>query len=174
MNRTLVFAAVSGLTMSTALAQAPAPPSPAPASPPAAASSTPGSSQIVSAQSKDEWLASKLRGTAVIGSDDQKIGDITDIVFDKSGKVKAFVVGVGGVLGLGAKSVAIEMTQFKEMPATETSKEQMKLSMTKDQLTQAAEFKPLPAPATTTGDAPTGSRPAGSRPAESPPAAPPR
>src|SRR5258708_14689691 len=79
-SRTLVvLAAVSGLTMSTALAQAPAPPSPAPASPPAAASSKPGSSQIVNTQSKDEWLASKLKGTTVLGSDDQKIGSVTDI-----------------------------------------------------------------------------------------------
>jgi len=170
MTKTLVvLAALSGLTMSTALAQAQAPQSPAPANPPAAAASKAGSSQIVNAQSKDEWLASKLKGTTVVGSDDQKIGSIADILFDKTGQVKAFIVGVGGVLGLGAREVAIDMTQFHEMPAANGGPEQLKLGMTKDQLAQADEFKPLPNPPTTTGAAPSGSRPAGS-----PPAAPPR
>jgi sporulation protein YlmC with PRC-barrel domain len=172
MNRTLVvFAAVSGLTMSTALAQAPAPPSPAPAAPPAAASSKPGSSQIVNSQSKDEWLASKLKGTTVLGSDDQKIGSVADILLDKTGQVKAFVVGIGGVLGIGAKEIAVDMTQFHEVPAANGGQEQLKISMTKDQLAQADAFKPLPSPATTTGAAP-GAPGGGSRPAGAPPPAP--
>src|ERR1700736_6304020 len=100
MTRTLmVLAAVSGLTMSTALAQAPASPNPA-ATPPAAAASKPGSSQVVNVQSKDEWLASKLKGTSVLGTDGQKSGSVSDILLDKSGQVKAFVVGIGGVLGI--------------------------------------------------------------------------
>ena len=75
MSRTLVvFAAVSGLAMSAALAQAPSSTSPAPATPAATSSSQ----QIINAQSRDEWLGSKLKGTAVIGSDDQKIGEIAD------------------------------------------------------------------------------------------------
>jgi hypothetical protein len=168
MTRTLVvLGALSGLTMSTAFAQAPE--SPAPANSPAAAISKPGNSQIVNAQSKDEWLASKLKGTTVLGSDDQKIGSVADILLDKTGQVKAFIVGVGGVLGLGAREVAIDMTQFHEVPAANGGPEQLKLGMTKDQLAQADEFKPLPNPPTTTGAAPSGSRPAGS-----PPSAPPR
>src|SRR5258707_14809195 len=106
MTRKLVmFAAASGLTMSTALAQAP-PPSTPPLAPSATASSHPGGVQIVDTQAKDEWLASKLRGMTVIGSDDQKIGSVTDILLNKSGKVRALIVGVGGLLGLGARQVA--------------------------------------------------------------------
>jgi hypothetical protein len=157
MSRTLVLATVSGLMMSTALAQAPPTSSPAPAAPAPAASST---SQAVPAQSADEWLASKLKGTAVIGSDDQKIGDISDILFDKMGHVKAFIVGVGGVLGIGARQVALDMNAFQQMPAIEGKPEQFKLSMTTDQLKQMAEFKPLPSASTTTGAAPAAPRPA--------------
>jgi hypothetical protein len=135
MSRTLVLATVSGLMMSTALAQAPPTSSPAPAAPAPTASST---SQAVPAQSADEWLASKLKGTAVIGSDDQKIGDISDILFDKMGHVKAFIVGVGGVLGIGARQVALDMNAFQQMPAIEGKPEQFKLSMTTDQLKQMA------------------------------------
>ncbi len=152
----IVFATVSGLTMSTALAQAPERPGAGAASPSADAVRS-GSSQIVDAQGRDEWLASKLRGTTVLGSDNQKVGDVVDILLDKSGQVRAFIVGVGGVLGLGAKEVAIDLTEFREVPASNGSKAQLKVPMTKDQLTQAPDFKPLPSPPATTGSAPSGS-----------------
>jgi sporulation protein YlmC with PRC-barrel domain len=152
----LVFAAVSGLTMSTALAQAPERPG---AASPLADSAKPGSSQIVDAQGRDEWLASKLRGTTVLGADNQKVGDVIDILLDKSGQVRAFIVGVGGVLGLGAKEVAIDMTEFREVPASNGNKAQLKVPMTREQLTQAPDFKPLPSPPATTGSAPGGSPP---------------
>jgi hypothetical protein len=101
-----------------------------------------------------------LKGTAVIGLDDQKIGDISDVLFDKIGHVKAFIVSAGGVLGIGAKQVALDMNAFQEMPATETKPRQFKLSMTTDELKQMAEFKTMPNPPTTTGLAPASPRPA--------------
>jgi sporulation protein YlmC with PRC-barrel domain len=154
----IVFAAAGGLTMATALAQTPERPAAAPGGP-AAESARPGSSQIVEAQGKDEWLASKLKGATVLGSDNQRVGDIVDILFDKSGQVRALIVGVGGVLGIGAKEVAIDLTNFREMPASDGNKAQLKVSMTKEQLAQAPNFKPFPSPPTTTGAAPSGSPP---------------
>ena len=41
-------------------------------------------------QKPDQWLASKFKGTDVIGSDDKKIGDVSDILFDKDGKIEAY------------------------------------------------------------------------------------
>jgi hypothetical protein len=157
MTKTLiVFATASGLAMSAAFAQAPERPGESTAVSPAD-SAKPGSSQIVDAQGRDEWLASKLRGTTVVGSDNQKVGDVVDILLDRSGQVKAFIVGVGGVLGLGAKEVAIDLTQFREVPASNGNKAQLKVPMTKEQLTQAPDFKPLPSTPTTTGANPSGS-----------------
>src|SRR6266446_6294667 len=152
----IVVATISGLMMSTAFAQAPERPG-AVGLP--ADSARPVSSQIVDAQGRDEWLASKLRGTTVVGSDNQKVGDVVDILLDKSGQVRAFIVGVGGVLGLGAKEVAIDLTEFREVPATNGNKTHLKVPMTKEQLTQAPDFKPLPSPPATTGSAPGGSPP---------------
>jgi hypothetical protein len=147
----IVFATASGLTISTALAQAPERPGAGAAGPPAA-STKPGNSQIFETQGPDEWLASKLRGTTVVGSDNQKVGDVIDILLDRSGQVKAFIIGVGGVLGLGAKEVAVDLAQFRELPAGH-GKAKLKVAMTKEQLTQAPDFKPLPASQTTTGAA---------------------
>jgi hypothetical protein len=111
----------------------------------------------VSQQKPDQWLASKFNGTDVIGDDNQKIGDVTDILFDKSGKIEAYIVSVGGFLGIGSKHVALAPSSFQVMPADTssgsggTSYDRLKLSMTKDQLQQMASFEPYnpPRPQTT-------------------------
>ena len=163
MNRTLVLGAVTVLMISTALAQQPSTSNPALATP----SATSNSTETVNTQSSDELLASQLKGTSVFGSNDQKIGDITDVLFDKTGRVKAYVVSVGGVLGIGAKEVALEQSAFQETAATKGRPEekqfivyQLKVSMTKDQLKQMAAFKPLSSLPTTTGAASGTSLPA--------------
>jgi hypothetical protein len=174
MSRTLVFAAVSGLMLSTALAQAPSARTAAPTASPTIAT-TP---EVVPEPSGDEWLASKLKGTAVVGSDNQKIGEISDVLFDKMDHVKAYIVSVGGFLGIGAKEVALDPSAFMEMPRIEGrpgEKQfvvlQMKLSMTKDQLKQMAEFKPPSNSPTTTGAGPSPSPPVDTGAPKAPPGA---
>ena len=88
-----------------------------------------------------------------MGPDDQKIGDVSDVLFDKDGKIEAYVVSVGGFLGLGSKNVALAPSAFQVLPAdSNSSYQRLKLSMSKDQLQQAANFEPYspPAPARTT------------------------
>lgn len=48
-----------------------------------------------------------LRGASVVGSDNQKIGSIDDIVFDSSGNAQLALISVGGVAGIGGKSVGV-------------------------------------------------------------------
>jgi sporulation protein YlmC with PRC-barrel domain len=43
----------------------------------------------------------------VYDPNENKIGDIKDVLVDKSGKVVALIVGVGGFLGAGEKDVAV-------------------------------------------------------------------
>lgn len=57
--------------------------------------------------SGDEWRGSKLVGVDVYGSDNQKIGDINEVIVDRNGQAKAIVIGVGGFLGIGEKNVAV-------------------------------------------------------------------
>src|SRR5258708_2467648 len=108
---------------------------------------------VATTQKPDQWLASKFKGTDVLGSDNQKIGDATDILFDKSGKVEAFVVGVGGFLGIGSKEVALAPNSFDVVPGQNGSADKLKLTVTKDQLNNAqtfARYEP-PRPTGTTG-----------------------
>jgi sporulation protein YlmC with PRC-barrel domain len=54
-----------------------------------------------------QFRASKFIGVDIYGVDNQKIGDINEILIDGSGSAKAIVIGVGGFLGIGEKNVAV-------------------------------------------------------------------
>ena len=96
MTRMLVaLAAASTLTLSIALAQSPAPSVGAADN----ASATAHMAKVIDQQKPDEWLASKFKGTDVLGVDGTKVGSVDDILFDRNGQIKAIVVGVGGFLG---------------------------------------------------------------------------
>ena len=64
-------------------------------------------------QAQDQWLATKFKGTDVIGTNNEKIGDVNDMLFDQNGRVVAYIVGVGGFLGIGPKDVALAPTAFQ-------------------------------------------------------------
>jgi hypothetical protein len=181
------FGALSALMIAPAVAQTGSPPTDKPAmhesAKPAApakgsaaapstakdssASTTPASTtgtataaakpDFISEQKPDQFLASSFKGTDVLGPDDKKIGDVNDILFEKDGSVKAYVVGVGGFLGIGSKNVALAPSSFQVVPGKDPSDTKLKLSMNKDELKQAASFKAYHAPTpqrTTTGMAP--------------------
>src|SRR6185437_15569419 len=107
LKKLLLSTALGAAMVGGAFAQTstpPSSPSPPPAAAPAQDSSTPsGKMNFVQSQKPDQWLATKFKGTDVVGSDNQKIGDVSDILFDKTGKVEAFVISVGGFLGVGSK-----------------------------------------------------------------------
>jgi hypothetical protein len=128
---------------------------PASSPPPAGNVPTVSSSQIIGAQGAEEWLASQLRGTVVVGADGRRIGEVVDVLLDRNGQARAFVVGMGGVMGLGAKEIAIDLAQFHEIPAAGSGERaELKVPMTMEQLASVPEFKPLPVPDATTGAAP--------------------
>ena len=118
MLKTLMMsAAVSTLMVSGALAQA-NPPAAPPAAPAAKADAAPvDSAKFIQAQGTDQWVFSKFKGTDVIGPDNAQVGDVNDVLFDKGGKIVGLIVGVGGFLGIGEKSVAIDMSAFQPVPA---------------------------------------------------------
>ena len=60
-----------------------------------------------------EWRASKLVGVNVYNDANEKIGDIQDVILDKSGKVDNVILGVGGFLGMGEHYVAVPMEKLK-------------------------------------------------------------
>lgn len=68
------------------------------------------------------WRTSKLVGLNVYNDSNEKLGDINDVLVDKSGNVKAVILGVGGFLGMGERLVAVSFDKIKFVnePATYT------------------------------------------------------
>jgi len=70
---------------------------------------------------------------------DNKIGEITDLIVENSGKIDAAMVGVGGFLGIGEKDVAVQFDALKQ--TTKNNKVYLVLNTTKDALKSAPGFK---------------------------------
>lgn len=170
LKKLMLSTALSAAVATGAWAQSSSPmdskPEPATQAQPAMKDSS-GKMNFVSSQKPDQWLATKFKGTDVLGSDNEKIGDVSDILFDKTGKVDAFIISVGGFLGVGSKEVALAPSSFDVVPGQNGSSDKLKISATKDQLQDAqnfAHYEP-PRPTGTTGSgAPAGGgmKPSGS------------
>jgi PRC-barrel domain len=189
----LITTAVSGLIISGAIGQSQTPTAPAPTEQSTAPkdqstvkeSTSASETKFVPSQSADQWVFTKFKGSDVIGPDNASIGSVSDLLFDRSGKIIGVVVGVGGFLGIGTKNVAIDMSAFNVMAAETSNKDnaptgnandptmvKLKVAWTKDQLKEAPDFqyyKPpvrtgaMPSP-TTTGQGPRPMAPATPRP----------
>ncbi|MCA1454327.1 PRC-barrel domain-containing protein [Bradyrhizobium sp. BRP22] len=62
---------------------------------------------------KGNWRASKMSGLNVYNDSNESIGSINDMLMDKSGNIKAVVIGVGGFLGVGEHLVAVPFEKVK-------------------------------------------------------------
>jgi sporulation protein YlmC with PRC-barrel domain len=67
------------------------------------------------------------------------VGKIDDVLIDKSGKVTALIVGVGGFLGIGEKDVALPFAAVKA--EKKDNKWYLTVGETKDSLKSAAGYK---------------------------------
>jgi len=62
---------------------------------------------------RGDWRTSKVVGLNVYNDNNESIGSINDLLTDKSGSIKAVVLGVGGFLGVGAHLVAVPYDTIK-------------------------------------------------------------
>jgi len=102
----VVGLAASAMLASAAFAQSPsATTDRATTAAPAAASDT--------SSFKGNWRSSKLVGLNVYNDSNESLGSINDLLTDKSGNIKAVVIGVGGFLGVGEHLVAVAFDKVK-------------------------------------------------------------
>jgi sporulation protein YlmC with PRC-barrel domain len=100
---------------------------------------------VASAQTMNSVPASSTTITnwykqSVYDPKDAKIGTIDDVLVDKSGKITAAIVGVGGFLGVGEKDVAVPMSAIK-VTTKDNNKWYLVMNATKDQLKAARGYK---------------------------------
>ena len=71
------------------------------------------SSTVSSSTLQGDWRASKVVGLKVYNDNNESLGSINDLVMDKSGNIKAVVLGVGGFLGVGEHLIAVPLDKIK-------------------------------------------------------------
>jgi hypothetical protein len=106
-----------------------------------AAKPTAPAGAVIATQEQSQLTADDLIGTEVRNPQDEKVGKIEDLVLDSDMKVVGVVVSVGGFLGMGKHDVALTREQVKI--STKGDEQVATVSMTKDQLKAAPEFKTL-------------------------------
>ena len=87
-----------------------------------------------------EALGSKIIGTEVHNSKNQDIGTIRDIAYAGQ-RVKAYIVGVGGFLGVGDYDVAVTPSALHVSYDSNAKAWHATMNATADQLKAAPEFK---------------------------------
>jgi sporulation protein YlmC with PRC-barrel domain len=95
-------ALASALMLSAAMAQAPQ-----------STTKTDSHSTSLNHAYKGQWRINKLIGLDVYNRDNQKLGDISDVLIDQAGKVQTVILGVGGFLGVGERLVAVNFDKLK-------------------------------------------------------------
>lgn len=97
----------------------------------------PPAEAVIPAQSADELRADSLIGMSVYSTTGDKVGEVKDILFDESGQATGMVLSVGGVLGLGAKSVGLNWGEIDLRPEADM----VKVQYSKEQLEAAPDFQ---------------------------------
>ena len=153
---TVAVLAGSTLLASVAFAQTPAATTDHTNMAPAAATS--GTSSV-----QGDWRASKLVGLAVYNDNNESVGSINDLLTDKNGTIKAAVIGVGGLLGVGEHLVAVSFDQIKfvdtPVPSATASSTAPPASTSSTTTTGAAGTATAPAPASSSASMSTKSNP---------------
>ncbi len=87
---------------------------------------------VLTAAPTESWTVTNYYKQAVYDPKESKIGDIDDVLVDKSGKITGFVIRVGGFLDAGEKDVIVPFTAVKT--AKKNDKWLLTLDETKDDL----------------------------------------
>jgi sporulation protein YlmC with PRC-barrel domain len=66
-----------------------------------------------SASATGLWQSSKLIHLNVYNAQNEKIGDIKELMLKKDGNIDSVVIGVGGFLGIGERDVAVKWSEIK-------------------------------------------------------------
>lgn len=100
----------STLLIGPALAQSS---QPAPAQTQPQAQQQPGAAASATMQEAGQMRSSRLVGLNVYNPNNDRIGDINELIVGRDGQVQHVIVGVGGFLGIGQRDVALDWNQVK-------------------------------------------------------------
>lgn len=98
----------------------------------------PGNYQVLP---PEERTADRLLGADVYDIEDENIATVSDLVMAENGEVTHAVIDVGGVLGLGTYTVALELDALDILWSDEDNEVRVELPMTREQLGSLPEYQ---------------------------------
>ncbi|CAO3446938.1 hypothetical protein [Azospirillum argentinense] len=144
MRREIIAAAsVLALMTGTAMAQTTSPTtgSPTTGAPTATEMNKSGSATTGSAAGLTSGTlasAENMMGKNVYGTDNEKVGEVEDIILDSNGQARQLVISSGGFLGIGEKQIAVDIGNAN----WDAQQERVQLSgLTRDQVKEMPEFE---------------------------------
>jgi sporulation protein YlmC with PRC-barrel domain len=114
----------------------PGQPSPEAAKP---APSAPKGAETMTAEPSEAVSVTEYYKQNVYDASDNAIGEVSDVLLDKDGRVRAAIVSVGGFLGLGTKYVSVPFNALRV--TAKDSKRYLVMDTTKDVLTSAPGYQ---------------------------------
>ena len=103
------------------------------------ASSTAFASELLTSVPNNSRTVTDWYKQNVYDPNNNKIGEIVDVLVEPSGQINAAIVGVGGFLGAGEKDVAVNFSSIK--PSMKNNKMYLTMDTSKDDLKKALGFK---------------------------------
>ncbi len=85
-----------------------------------------------------EYTADELMGKDVVGPDDETVGTVADLLIDSNDQVSKVILDVGGFLGMGTRTVAVDIAEL-QAPAEEDG--DLRINMTRDQVENLPEHE---------------------------------
>jgi len=83
---------------------------------------SPIGTQVLTAIPQDAMTVTNFYKQNVYDPSDVKIGEINDVLIDKDGKLVAFVIGIGGFLGIDQKDVAVPFNSIRVIWRTDVER----------------------------------------------------
>jgi PRC-barrel domain len=88
----------------------------------------------------EDDLSSRIINISVYNKEGQNIGTLKDVAFDQN-SVKAYILGVGGLLGVGERYVAVQPQALKLNYSTNDRKWHAEMDANVDQLKAAPQYR---------------------------------
>jgi hypothetical protein len=111
------------------------PPSPAPAAPQTAAPQAPASVTVL-----NKHEVQGILGREVLGSANENMGRIVDVLVAHDGQVRAAIIDFGGFLGVGSRKIAVDWSAL-HFPIPGKPDERVTLDLTRDQVNAAPAYE---------------------------------
>lgn len=104
--------AISTVAFAQMTSPSTAPTSPSTTAPraPAAKAAAPTAAEITGPVRASNLMKANVRNAA-----GEKVGDVSDLLIEPSGKVSSVILGIGGFLGIGERNVALDLGELKMM-----------------------------------------------------------